>query len=191
MSETDRNVPYGIPLSNQRFYILDENDNPCADYVIGEICIAGKSLAKGYMNDPELTNNKFQYIGQINERIYRTGDLGLYREDGIIEFVGRKDTQVKVNGYRVELGEIENALRKYKKIENAVVVRNNNGELIAYVSKNNGTITAADTIAEKKKICEAEFGFTFTKEDFQKWIEAADNTALMYILALMRKEGMF
>ena len=67
------------------------------------------------MNDPELTNNKFQYIGQINERIYRTGDLGLYREDGIIEFVGRKDTQVKVNGYRVELGEIENALRKYKK----------------------------------------------------------------------------
>ena len=51
----------------------------------------------------------------------RTGDLGLYREDGIIEFVGRKDTQVKVNGYRVELGEIENALRKYKKIENAVV----------------------------------------------------------------------
>ena len=85
MSETDRNVPYGIPLSNQRFYILDENDNPCADYVIGEICIAGKSLAKGYMNDPELTNNKFQYIGQINERIYRTGDLGLYREDGIID----------------------------------------------------------------------------------------------------------
>ncbi len=191
MSETDRNVPYGIPLSNQRFYILDENDNPCADYVIGEICIAGKSLAKGYMNDPELTNNKFQYIGQINERIYRTGDLGLYREDGIIEFVGRKDTQVKVNGYRVELGEIENALRKYKKIENAVAVRNNNGELIAYVSKNNGTITAADTIAEKKKICEAEFGFTFTKEDFHKWIEAADNTAQMYILALMRKEGMF
>ncbi len=55
------------------------------------------------MNDPELTNNKFQYIGQINERIYRTGDLGLYREDGIIEFVGRKDTQVKVNGYRVRV----------------------------------------------------------------------------------------
>ena len=64
--------------------------------------------------------------------------MGLYREDGVIEFVGRKDTQVKINGYRVELGEIENALKRYPGIENAVVVKSNEGSLTAYILGNKG-----------------------------------------------------
>lgn len=191
IKETDRSLPYGRPLANQRFYILDSDNNPCPNYVIGEICIAGNSLAKGYMNDISLTDNKFQYIDKINERVYKTGDMGLYRENGVIEFIGRKDTQVKINGYRVELGEIENALRKYGQVENAVVVKSNNGELLAYVSKRKDSVNISNTEIKQKEIFEEKFEFSFTKEDFQKWIDAADNTALMYILILMKNEGIF
>ena len=189
LQKQDRNVPYGIPLANQRFYILDENNVPCPDYVIGEICIAGKSLAKGYLNDMQLTNDKFQYIDYLNERIYKTGDIGFYRKDGVIEFMGRKDMQVKVNGYRVELGEIENALKGYKQVNNAVVIRNIEGKLVAYVTKSIGM--DKKTTVTRKRVQEAEFGFTFSRKDFQKWIDAADKTALMYILALLKREGIF
>lgn len=163
---------------------------PCLDYVIGEICIAGKSLAKGYMNDVTLSDQKFQFITEIEERVYKTGDLGLYREDGVIEFVGRKDTQVKINGYRVELGEIENALKRYPGIENAVVVKSNEGSLTAYILGNKGK--QEKKVIEKKIIDEEkEFKFQFTRKEFQEWIEKADKTALMYILRFLVNEKVF
>lgn len=190
VKSTDKNIPYGIPLSNQRFYILNEKNLPCLDYVIGEICIAGKSLAKGYMNDVTLSDQKFQFITEIEERVYKTGDLGLYREDGVIEFVGRKDTQVKINGYRVELGEIENALKRYPGIENAVVVKSNEGSLTAYILGNKGK--QEKKVIEKKIIDEEkEFKFQFTRKEFQEWIEKADKTALMYILRFLVNEKVF
>ena len=190
LTAEDNNVPYGIPLANQRFYILDENDNQCPDYVIGEICIAGNSLAKGYLNDKEMTNSKFQIYDALNERIYRTGDLGRYRDDGVIEFIGRKDTQVKINGYRVELGEVENVLKRYKEIDNAVVLKESDNSLAAYVKA--VEYFDDENIAEKRFINEEkELNLAFKKEDLSNWVKEADNTSLSYILKTLLEAGIF
>lgn len=190
LTDRDKNVPYGKPLSNQRFYILDENDNLCPDYVVGEICIAGDSLAIGYLNDKNMTDEKFQWIESIKERIYKTGDLGKYREDGIIEFIGRKDTQVKVNGYRVELGEIENALKRHEKIENAVVLKENDASLAAYV-KVKEDVSLKENFEKRVFDENSELDISFTQQDLNKWVEEADNTALSYIMKTLLEANIF
>lgn len=190
LKDTDKNVPYGVPLSNQKFYVLDENDNLCPDHVIGEICIAGDSLAVGYLNDKEMTDEKFQYLQKLNERIYKTGDLGKYREDGVIEFIGRKDTQVKINGYRVELGEVENALKKHEKVENAVVLKESDISLAAYVKVGEGTNSNENF--EKRIFNEDNnLNIDFSREDLNKWVEEADNTALSYIVKTLLEGNIF
>ena len=103
----ERSIPYGKPLSNQRFYILDEQLQPLPNWMTGEIHIAGTGLALAYLGDETLTNEKFIYAESLRERLYKTGDLGRYLPNGEIEFQGRKDCQVKIRGHRVELGEIE------------------------------------------------------------------------------------
>ena len=117
-----RSIPYGRPLGNQRYYVLDDEGSPCPDYVPGSLFIAGQGLAEGYLNDPEKTRASFFVHPGLGERLYRTGDLGRYWSDGTLEFLGRRDSQVKVNGYRVELGEIETALRSCEGVQNAAVV---------------------------------------------------------------------
>ncbi|AGX42689.1 non-ribosomal peptide synthetase [Clostridium saccharobutylicum] len=190
LKSTDKNVPYGIPLSNQKFYILDENDNCCPDYVIGEICIGGDSLAKGYLNDEILTKQKFEFVLSAGERIYRTGDLGRYRADGVIEFIGRKDTQVKINGYRVELGEVENALKKHIKIENAVVLKESDTNLVGYVKTVENTDVAGKL--EERTIDESkELDIDFSQGDLKEWIEEADKTSLSYIIKTLLQAGIF
>lgn len=103
-------IPYGFPLRNQRFHILNERMEPTPVWVPGMLHIAGVGLADGYWNDPERTSESFFTDQGIGERLYRTGDLGRYLPDGSIEFLGREDFQVKVGGFRIELGEIEYAL---------------------------------------------------------------------------------
>jgi hypothetical protein len=115
-------VPYGYPMRNQRFHVLDEQLKDCADWVAGELCIAGEGLARGYWRDPSTTAARFVTHPVTGERLYRTGDLGRYREDGVIEFLGRSDGQVKVGGYRIELGEIETVLVRHPAIRQAAVV---------------------------------------------------------------------
>jgi len=105
-------VPYGYPLANQRFYILDEFGRRCPDHIPGKLHIAGSGLAKGYYNEPELTKAAFINHELTGEHLYDTGDYGCYHKDGCIEFLGRKDGQVKINGYRVETAEIEAAVKK-------------------------------------------------------------------------------
>ncbi len=107
-----KSIPYGYPLSNQQFYVLDTFKRPCPDYVTGRLHIAGRGLAEGYLNDSELTDRAFFHHPESDIRLYDTGDYGRYDSNGVIEFLGRLDTQVKVNGYRIELGDIESAFHK-------------------------------------------------------------------------------
>ncbi|WP_106400873.1 hybrid non-ribosomal peptide synthetase/type I polyketide synthase [Actinocorallia populi] len=115
-------VPYGRPLANQRFHVLNAAGNPCPDWVPGELLIAGAGLADGYHGDPGLTARAFPVDRRTGERRYRTGDLGRYLPDGTIEFLGRRDLQVKVQGHRIELGEIEAALLASPGVTAAAVV---------------------------------------------------------------------
>lgn len=108
--EYERSIPYGKPLANQRFYILNEDGEEVLDWITGDIYIAGDGLAIGYLGDKELTDKKFIYSKRLKERLYKTGDIGRYMPDGNIEFQGRSDFQVKIRGHRVELGEIESAI---------------------------------------------------------------------------------
>jgi amino acid adenylation domain-containing protein len=106
-------IPIGKPISNTRVYILDENGNPVSPGEIGELYAAGDGVARGYLNDPEMTSAKFSvdpFARGAQQRMYRTGDLARWRPDGTIDFLGRLDNQVKILGYRIEPGEIELAL---------------------------------------------------------------------------------
>lgn len=128
-------IPYGFPLSNQRLFVLDEEGALCPAGTLGEICIAGKGLAKGYYKDEKNTAESFVASPRFG-RLYRTGDLGRFSKKGYIEFAGRKDKQVKINGNRVELGEIENTFQKMDEVLQCVVLlkKNNSGNpvLAAY-----------------------------------------------------------
>lgn len=129
-------IPYGYPMSNQAMYIMDYDMELCIPGVIGEICIGGEGLAVGYVNDLDKTGKCFIQTKKYG-RIYRTGDLGVYHQDGYIEILGRIDNQVKIRGYRIELTEIEIALQKYKDIKECAVSiyeqEPNHKSLIAYV----------------------------------------------------------
>ncbi len=128
-------VPYGIPLANQQLYVYDKSLNPCPDWVIGDLYIGGQGLARGYWQDTEKTNAAFIHHPKTQERIYRTGDLARYR-DGLIEFIGRNDNQIKLNGFRIELNEIQIALKNHPAIKDAIVMPwkyQDSDVLVAYV----------------------------------------------------------
>jgi amino acid adenylation domain-containing protein len=115
-------IPYGRSMSNQDFHVLNENMEPCPDWVSGELYIGGTGLAKGYWQDEEKTRASFIKDPKTGTTLYRTGDLGRFLPDGNIEFLGREDQQVKINGYRIELGEIESGLKQIQGVTDAVVV---------------------------------------------------------------------
>ncbi|HLP57317.1 MAG TPA: amino acid adenylation domain-containing protein, partial [Candidatus Deferrimicrobium sp.] len=125
--EFEQNIPIGKPISNSTAYIIDKNDRLQPVGICGELLVGGDGVALGYMNDPELTAERFIYFHQssvISHHLihYRTGDLACWLPDGNIEFLGRIDHQVKIRGYRIELGEIENRLLKNKNIKDTVVI---------------------------------------------------------------------
>lgn len=118
-------VPIGKPIANIQLYILDKNLRPVAAGVPGELYIAGIGLAKGYWRNPQLTAERFvanPLAGGAGARMYKTGDVARFLPDGNIEYLGRNDDQVKINGVRMELGEIESVIRKHPAIRDVVVV---------------------------------------------------------------------
>lgn len=120
-----RSIPYGRPMANQRAYILDGNRQPVPIGVPGELYLGGVGLARGYLGRPELTADRFATVelaGVGAERLYHTGDLARYDADGVIELLGRVDLQVKIHGLRIEVGEVESALRAATGVREAVVV---------------------------------------------------------------------
>jgi amino acid adenylation domain-containing protein len=119
-----KTVPIGRPIANTSLYILDRNGQPVPIGVIGELYIGGVGLAKGYLKRTELTKERFiadPFSLEPGARLYKTGDLARYREDGTIEYRGRSDNQVKLRGFRIELGEIESTLQKHPGIRDVVV----------------------------------------------------------------------
>lgn len=115
-------IPYGKAMTNQSFFVFNENFEPCPVGVQGPMYIGGVGVAKGYWRDDEKTNASFIRHPHNGQYLYSTGDLGRYREDGNIEFLGRSDFQIKLNGYRIELGEIQTALSKHPQVDEAVVM---------------------------------------------------------------------
>lgn len=114
-------IPYGMPLANQQFYVLNQQMDYCPLEVSGELYIGGSGVANGYLNDPEKTSHSFIHHPELGY-IYRTGDYGVLHRDGCMEFLGRKDQQVKVGGYRIELGEVEAQLLRCGGVRHAVVL---------------------------------------------------------------------
>jgi tyrocidine synthetase-3 len=118
-----KSVPIGLPVANTRIYILDNWQKPVPVGVVGEMYIAGIGLARGYLNNPELTAEKFiENPYKAGERLYKSGDLARLSADGEMEYLGRIDHQVKIRGFRVEVGEIESRLMCHDSVKEAVVV---------------------------------------------------------------------
>jgi amino acid adenylation domain-containing protein len=143
---SNENVPIGRPLANTRIWLLEQLHNPVPVAVAGELCISGRGLARGYLNNPELTADKFLNLAAStspkpltpkSQILYRTGDLARFLPDGNIRFLGRVDHQVKIRGFRIELGEIENQLRRHPLVKQAVVAaredKENEKYLAAYI----------------------------------------------------------
>jgi amino acid adenylation domain-containing protein len=116
-----KSIPYGRPMKNQSFQVLHENHSACPVWVPGQLYIGGVGLAQGYWGDEEKTRQRFVEHQVTGERLYLTGDLGRYLPDGNIEFLGREDQQVKVQGHRIETGEIEAVLEQHPGVRQAVV----------------------------------------------------------------------
>uniref|UniRef100_A0A3Q8GZA0 L-cysteine--[L-cysteinyl-carrier protein] ligase n=1 Tax=Myxococcus fulvus TaxID=33 RepID=A0A3Q8GZA0_MYXFU len=150
-----RSIPYGTPMVNQRFHVLNAALEPCPEWVTGQLYIGGIGLALGYFGDAERTARRFITHPRTGERLYATGDLGRFLPDGYIEFLGREDFQVKVQGHRIELGEIEAALATHSAVRGAVVnaVGKPGGprRLVAYVVPEAvpANVLARDTTDEK------------------------------------------
>jgi amino acid adenylation domain-containing protein len=138
--------PIGRPSVNTWIHILSENNQLVPIGIPGELYISGASLAKGYINRPDMTSERFipnPYLN--NELMYKTGDIGKWLPDGNIKFLGRKDDQVKIRGYRVELGEIENALLKHPKVKQCAVIAPMDKfgrELRGYIVSEEGVLTS-------------------------------------------------
>ncbi|SDK20969.1 non-ribosomal peptide synthetase, partial [Pseudomonas indica] len=116
-------MPIGRPTPNTELYVLDDALRPLPVGVPGEICVAGVGVGRGYLHDAERTRAAFvEHPLRPGARFYRTGDLGRYRADGVIEFLGRRDQQVKIRGHRIELGEIEARLQQHPAVKAAAVV---------------------------------------------------------------------
>lgn len=196
-----RSIPYGIPLRNQTMHVLDGALQDCPEYVTGEIYIGGTGLAEGYLGDAELTAQRFIRHPRTGARLYRTGDLGRFHPDGRLEFLGREDTQVKVRGHRVELGEIESALRRHPAVADAAVLVDSRGpgaRLLGFAE------IATDAAGDRRRTEQAAADVLATAENavaaaqrevdgesFVALMNAVDEMAMLSIAAQLRANGLF
>ncbi len=176
-------VPIGRPIINTQLYILDDQRQPVPVGVVGELYIGGAGVAKGYLNRPELTTERFvnnpfaanQKPETTTSRLYKTGDLARYRPDGVIEFLGRIDHQVKIRGYRVELGEIEAALSQHPSVREAVAIAREDHpgqpRLVAYVVDETdvGETDVGETDVGETDVGETDVGETGIA-DLREWL---------------------
>ncbi|MFL6197469.1 MAG: non-ribosomal peptide synthetase, partial [Thermoanaerobaculia bacterium] len=139
-------VVLGRPLEGARIRLLDRRGHLVPPGAAGEICIGGAGVARGYLDRPALTAERFvpdPFASAAGERLYRTGDLGRLNPDGDLEFLGRTDQQIKIRGFRIELGEIEARLERHPEVREAAVMAQED-RLIAFVVPERGTVSASD-----------------------------------------------
>ena len=197
----DISVPYGYPMSNQKFFVLNRDLNPCPDYVKGGLYIGGKGISKGYIGDEKL--NKEQFIRtRDGEIIYKTGDTGYYLKNGLIIFTGREsgDGQIKIHGYRIELSEIEDAIASYNKVDSAQVVytkgKSLDGKINAVVTPkiksyiSNDFYLGCDEIEFLKEL-ESSVLENMNLNLLIKWGDCADKVSLKSILGTFQHFGIF
>ncbi|WP_199326928.1 non-ribosomal peptide synthetase [Nostoc sp. FACHB-888] len=146
-------VAIGEPIANTQLYVLDQHCQPVPIGVVGELHIGGLGLARGYLNQPELTAQKFipnQFSQTPGERLYKTGDLARYRPDGVLEYLGRIDNQVKIRGFRIELAEIQSVILEHSGVKEAVVIAREdvpgNKRLAAYIVWNAESPSSIDVL---------------------------------------------
>lgn len=147
-----RNAPIGRPTVNTTLHVLDDTLRPLPDGAVGELCVAGPGVARGYLAQPALTAERFVRMPD-GTRVYRTGDLARWLPEGQLEFRGRRDQQIKLNGVRIEPGEVEAALRRLDGVADAaVIVRDDGGadrkRLVAYVVPTTEDTPTADALRE-------------------------------------------
>lgn len=192
-------IPYGVPLSNQKMFVLNSEFKQCPNEVKGEIYIGGEGLASGYYGDKELTDEKFLYHKELKERLFRTGDIGYYMEDGILMICGRKDNQIKINGNRVEIGEIESVIKETKEVADCTVLyhkdSNRSNKLFVflepYQSVEESSMQMAETEIERlKERCNQRFE-DISRKDFVRWRKQSDKAALADMLVLFVQLGLF
>lgn len=155
VATTDDDIFIGRPIANTQLYILDSHQQMVPIGIPGELYIGGAGVARGYINRPDLTDDRFvtnPFIDEPHQRIYRTGDLVKYRPDGNIEYLGRLDHQVKIRGFRIELGEVESVLRQHASVAEAVVVAREDvpgqKRLVAYVILQEGCTIAVTALRD-------------------------------------------
>jgi amino acid adenylation domain-containing protein/non-ribosomal peptide synthase protein (TIGR01720 family) len=155
VEQVEGGVPIGRPIGNTRVYVLDAQGQPVPVGVTGELFIGGDGVARGYVEQPALTAERFvpdAFSGVPGARLYRTGDLTRWRQDCVLEFLGRADAQVKVRGYRIELAEVESALRKLPDVAEAVVVARaataSDKHLVAYVTAREGRVLQSEALRD-------------------------------------------
>ncbi|MCP5102057.1 MAG: amino acid adenylation domain-containing protein, partial [bacterium] len=185
-NDTLPTVPIGIPADNAQVYVLDENKKPVPVGVPGELFISGNGAARGYLNQPELTADKFVENPFLpGKRMYKSGDLARHLENGNIEFLGRIDQQVKIRGFRIELGEIETKLKEYHKQEPLTAVDQKTKETgFEHIQRCRQCLLSADypgihfddegvcNICREFETYRDEVGQYFKeKEDFERMIE--------------------
>lgn len=148
IKEESSNIPIGKPIANSKVFVVSPFNTLCPSGVVGELFIGGDGVAKGYINQKEKTEEAFISLEESynrDKKMYRTGDLVRLLPSGNLEFIGRKDNQVKLRGYRIELDEIERALFKHPEVKDAVVVTYQNDKIASfYLSKDNTEIKQED-----------------------------------------------
>ncbi|TMR24783.1 amino acid adenylation domain-containing protein [Nonomuraea turkmeniaca] len=192
-----RSIPYGRPLANQTFHVLDAQLRPRPEWVAGELYIGGAGLAQGYLGDPERTAERFIVHPELG-RLYRTGDHGRYLPSGDIEFLGRTDTQVKIRGHRVELGEVEAVLAEHPAVAAAVALVDGDDplrrRLVAFAQ-----VAAGAKADETERAAVADAGIAAAEkgraaEDLTAltaFVDLADRAALIAMAAALRGAGLF
>ncbi|MBW6409613.1 non-ribosomal peptide synthetase [Clostridium weizhouense] len=198
-TEYEKSIPYGIPLTNQKFYVLNEKLQPCPNWTAGNLYIGGEGLALEYLGNKKLTEERFIIHPETKERLYYTGDIGRYRSDGIIEFLGREDTQIKIHGHRIELSEIESVLQKHPLVSAAVTIVSGNNpseyKLASFVQTKKlscKNLNHEDDVMNN--ICfEAgeKSSQSIDRNLFTKWIENANKTTLSDIMKTLFNAGLF
>jgi natural product biosynthesis luciferase-like monooxygenase protein len=163
LTGSETTVPIGRPIANTALYILDHQMQPVPVGTPGDLYIGGKGVARGYWRRPDLTADRFVHdpFGDPDGRLYRTGDVAAYRSDGNVEFLGRSDEQVKLRGYRVELGEIEALLDGHPAVGKSVVLAREDTpgdqRLVAYVTPTGASRIPADALRDHLRAKLPEF----------------------------------